>query len=390
MSGVVAIVGAEPAAFSCALELVKAGCSVTHLYPVPFGLFGASREIGLDYPEIGQPWDRLTHALGDEIACEFHRWAKSGIDDLCDHLPDLVRRGSRLSVTRTERETELLTSDAVSRSRPPLNDEVRLMSGGAVSNYAPVTGSHAGCFETHTASFAPVKALQSLAQKLSQHDLYSAHPIEDLDGWANLTISTDDRSVSVALPDGSSVEAQVCVLASGRDTVDFCGRFKDILVTVQGQAFRSTPLRETTRSSVVGLSASWGYERYRFDEDYRLLGTGIDPTGGGGERNVVDVRTLERFLERAKQLFTDLNDSPEDLLKWAVEFTTTCDGLPLLGPVVGQPKIQVVEGFFYSAWSRGWEAGRRIAQAITASDQAPDSVLMDRCSPRRFTRQLKR
>jgi len=187
-------------------------------------------------------------------------------------------------------------------------------------------------------------------------------------------------------PSRELARGDICVVASVTDTKHLVNKFHDVLFSVVGQAFRTPPLREDYRSSVQGVTASWGYERYRFDQHRRLIGCGIDPSSGVtiGEEAAVKPKALDKLLKRAAQLFTDFDGSDEGMMKWAVEFTGSCDGLPLLGPLPGDPRIQILTAFFTSAWSRGWEAGRQMAMAISRSDEAELSPLLSRCTTRRF------
>lgn len=379
------IVGAEPCAFSCAFSLLERGIRVRQVYFDPLGVLGASRDIGLAYPELGEPFERLAYSLGQEIALEFHNWSKRGVEDLELRAGDLVTRGSRLALARTEQESKLLSEDALLRSKPPVGDELRLMSGAAVSNYAPVDGAHLGSFETHCIAFAPVPTLQALKAQLDNNPNYETQLISDLKDWNESTVECHSGGVSYRASE-LEMTGDICVIGAGLDTTHLLNRFHKILVPIEGQAFRSPPLKEKARSSVVGITASWGYERYRFDSEYRLLACGVDPTGsGGGEAGAVNDKVMDVFLKRAKQLFTDLEGDKDELMQWAVQFDGTCDGLPLLGPLPGEPKVQVLAGFAQSGWSRGWEGGKQLARAIADSDKEPLSPLIGRCSPRRFS-----
>lgn len=384
--GTVLLIGAEPAAFSCALELVANGVSVHHVYPGPLGLTGSSRDIGLCYPELGEPFERLAHALGESVAVEFHRWSQAGVESLEQTFPTLVHRGSRMAVTRTEQESLLATADAMQRSSPPLGDEVRLMSGAAVSNYGPLDGAHQGSFETHALSFLPLKVLEGAAELLQAHPRYQQSVIEDNDLWRQGRVDTSE-GIHLTLPT-RRFAGEIAVLATGTEGSRLLGGFSQVLLPLSGQAFRTPPLREKTRSSVVGITASWGYERYRFDEQYRLLGCGVDPSGSTAhsEDSLVNPKPMKELVVRASSLFTDFDGRLEELLQWGVTFTVSCDGLPLLGPLAGEPRIQLLTGFGLSAWSRGWEAGRRIAYSIIGRGEP--SELLKRCGAVRF--QLRR
>ena len=380
----VVVLGGEPAALACAARLLLDGVRVTHLSPNPWGWLGASREIGVAYPENGEPLERLEYAIGEEAAHEFHRWGREGIDLLVSHAEgwDGFRRGSRLGLTRTEGESGLVASDALYRSRTR-GDDVRLMSGAAGSNYAPLsTEVHQAVFETHTAAFAPAGLCEQLSQRLQSYEQYRSIELTAESGWEQLSVQTSQSGVSVGKGGEVLAEADLMVVAGGLESARILGKFESSLVPLLGQAFLSAPLRETTRASVVGLTASWGHERYRFDPDRRLLGCGINP--GAGERYdsaIAIPEAQDGFYRRALQLFADLAEAGEPEARWGVLFTATCDGLPLLGPLQGEPRIHIATGFSTSAWSRGYAAGEQVARCLSG---APGSALMQRCSPRRF------
>lgn len=381
--GDVLLVGGEPAALSCAARLLRGGARVIHVYPEPWGLFGASRDIGLAYPELGEPLHRLEYALGDELAHELHAWGKAGIASLLEAVSggEVLRRGSRLQLSRDEQQAGLSASDALDRQR--LGDEVRLMSGAAGSNYAPLSTSvHQACFETHAVSFAPVPLCEFWQARLAESPGYLPCPLP-AELWRNCRLESDADG-AVALWDGGEARGEVAVVAAALESGRLLGRFSRALVPLLGQAFRSEPLREKARSSVVGLTASWGNERYRFDDQARLLGCGIDPSAGERhEQPVVLDGTQEALWRRACTLFSDLEESGDDVLRWGVLFTTSCDGLPLIGPLPGEPRLQVVAGFSVSAWSRGVKAGEVVAESLL-STIGEERGLRDRCSPRRL------
>lgn len=378
----VLVVGGEPAALSCAARLLLEGAHVLHIHPEPWGLVGASRDIGLAYPELGEPLERLEHALGGELAAELHCWGKAGVDLLASHCRDWagLRRGSRLCLSRNDVEASLSGSDALDRQR--LGDEVRLMSGGAASNYAPLSTSvHQASFETHALAFAPVPLCEHLLARLSESSGYQAIGLP-VESWTSCRVERDGAGVRARWNGGERC-ADVAVVAAAYESGRLLGKFERVLVPLLGQAFRSEPLRETARSSVVALTASWGHERYRFDDQRRLLACGIDPSAGerASEPVVLEARQ-EAFWKRASSIFSDLARSGPDVLRWGVLFTTTCDGLPLMGPLPGEPRIQVAAGFSTSAWSRGYQAGDLLALSLSRGCSAAN--LMSRCSPRRL------
>ena len=380
----VAILGGEPAALACAARLLREGAKITHLFPAPWGLLGASREIGLAYPELGEPLERLAYAIGEERAAEFHAWGRRGVELLLEQAQgwEGLRRGSRLWLTRGEQEASLVGFDALHRSRTQ-KDEVRLMSGAAASNYAPLsTAVHQAGFETHALSFVPTQLCESLVERLNENKAYQAVGLAAAEEWASLRVCYSQSEVGVRWQGSDFSCYDAVVVASGLDSARLLGKFDRVLVPLLGQAFLSEPLRETARSSVVGLSASWGHERYRFDPDRRLLGCGIDPGSGMRHDQAVALAPAQKaFWDRAAGTFSDLEASGEAAAQWGILFTSTCDGLPLLGPLPGEPRVHVATGFSTSAWSRGFAAGEELARCLSGRAATP---LMQLCSPRRL------
>lgn len=379
----VAVLGGEPAALACAARLLREGTRVTHLYPQPWGLLGASREIGLAYPELGEPFERLEYALGLELASEFHLWGRRGIELLFEHAAQWegLRRGSRLALTRNPQESALLSADALERGRR-LGDAVRLMSGAAASNYAPVaTGVDQAAFETHAAAFAPAGLSEYLCQRLGKSSLYRPVALSADEQWTQLELTTHQGEVRIDYDGEPLLQSDMVVVATGLEIVRLLDKFDKVLVPLLGQAFLTPPLREAARASVVGLSASWGHERYRFDAERRLLACAINPGAGEYHHTAVALPEAQRvLLDRARQIFADLEPEVVPEAMWGVLFTTTCDGLPLLGPLPGEPRVHLATGFSTSAWSRGYAAGDEVARCLAGATASP---LMQRCSCRR-------
>lgn len=383
-SGSVLILGSEPSAFSCAFSLLEAGLQVQHIYLSPLGVLGASRDIGLAYPELGEPYERILYSLGEDLALEYHSWARCGIEDLQARLGEFGRRGSRLFLTRTESEAKLVADDAILRSKPPVSDELRLMSGAAASNFVPVDGANQGTFETHALAFTPVRALEELSRQLLEYPLYKLTALETVSDWEQLQLECRCDDVQAKISQDKVLTGDLVVVCAGVETSRLAGSLSQVLVPILGQAFRTPPLKEKMRTSVLGVTASWGYEKYRFDDNFRLLACGIEPNHSEGKATAsVDEASLARFAKRASGLFTDFDGTTENLMKWGVVFTASCDGLPVLGPMIGEPKIYVASGFSTSAWSKGWEAGRRVARALLGEEQGRNSMLK-RCSVQRF------
>ncbi len=385
------VFGAEPAAFAAASACLEAGFRVLHLLPEPLGLLGASRELGLAHCELGEPWERLLAALGGEHARAYRDSAREGIDRLHALLSSLAdgvesatcTRGTRLVLARSRSAGELIVEDALARQQE--GEQVRLMSGAAASNYAPVISSEYACLETHCLRFSPVRALAELRSHLESHEGYTAVALEVSRGFERCSLQVRGSGVELSW-EGSQgrvrclAEALLC--CAGLASVSLLRRFRRVLIGLQVEAFRTAALRERARTNVVGLTASWGYEQYYFDSQRRLVAAGRDPQGGLAEALVpeVDEEVGTRMVERALELFPDLLP---DLVEqhWAYLWTASCDGLPLLGPLPGEPKIWVCEGFGPAAWSRGFRLGEAVGQALAGGESHP---LLARCSPKRF------
>lgn len=385
------IFGGEPAAFSAAATCLKAGFRVLHLVPSPAGLLGSSREIGLAHCELGEPWERLLFSLGEEHAQAFRRSARDGIDELYGRITTessegdrgLCSRGTRLVLSRSEVDAELLVADALARQQE--GEQVRLMSAAAASNYAPVRAFGYTCLETHCLRFTPVRVLKALQAELDQHQLYSAMPVDVADGFERFEWRVGGFGVEIRHAiDGREVRCrgEVLLCCAGLAAVPFLGRLRRQLLGLQLEAFRSAPLRESTRTNVAGVTASWGHEQYCFDGERRLLGVGRDPQGGLADSLCpeVDSRVSLRLVERAMELFPDLDSSLVEQ-QWAYLWTVSCDGLPLLGPLPGEPRVWLCEGFGGAAWSRGYRLGSLVGESLANGDTHP---LVNRCSPRRF------
>ncbi|MEZ4238476.1 MAG: FAD-dependent oxidoreductase [Myxococcota bacterium] len=139
------------------------------------------------------------------------------------------------------------------------------------------------------------------------------------------------------------------------------------------------PVREQAR--VVGLSrplpalvgrAGHGWTGFRGLGDGRAVVTGCrwaTPHLEVGEREPVVVPVVqERLLGFAQaHLPVDGAEGPQ----WAWITAHSCDGLPLVGPIPGDPRRLVCAGFGGQAWGLGPAAAALLVDGLVGSTTAP-------------------
>lgn len=164
---------------------------------------------------------------------------------------------------------------------------------------------------------------------------------------------------------GRTIRAAVVVLATGAHAPRLHRFFEDKVLPIRAQGYVTAPAPRDALDAPV--SASWGHELYRPLDDGRILVAGMNWDPKPEEMTYDDTPTdeFQRYLEkfRAHRLLA----VPADLAierRFAAPEAFAADGLPLIGPVPGQPALLAACGYTFRGLSIGFAAARSIARLI--------------------------
>lgn len=316
----VAILGTSPAALYLALTLVEGGVSNVALcqtrdYPL---------DLGVLWPGLTEHWGMLADTIGKpQTEALIRSIARSR--DLVLAEPE-ARRGAVLQLASNPTEMQEMTHNLrwLSDLWPR-----RLMSAGSASNYVTVNDVAGAAFVGDCCSFE----VENLTRRLF--------------------IRLQTKGVKV-LPEPTR-EAEIVVDADPKGP----GLFHQC-----GAEFLCAGMAEPWNPALVGIETQRGHLLIHPNSAGGWWISGVAPEGAGLEPPWrVDPKLVDILCHLAGQALSELEGLITSQARPLV-YQCSADGLPLVGPLPGNPRCWTLGGFAGRSWSLGPALGEQVGRAI--------------------------
>lgn len=191
----------------------------------------------------------------------------------------------------------------------------------------------------------------------------------------------EQRGPDLALRLGSqTVRAHVVIMAAGAGLRELDPWFDDKIIPVREHALRLAPVAHRLR----GGRAQLGYIGWRQDEDGSTVVSGCRWATPHMEvyesdASQVSTKVLDKVLDFAERHLPGAGTTVTD--RWARIDAHTCDGLPIVGPLPGDPTRLVCAGFQGNAPALALAAAHGLVRGLLDGR----SDLPDGLTPGRFT-----
>jgi len=169
--------------------------------------------------------------------------------------------------------------------------------------------------------------------------------------------------------DESLLKAEVVVVAAGARSDQLESWFEDKIIPVREQALLTTPVSQL----IPGTNrAGYGYTHFRQVADGGLLMGGCrwaTPHMEYGETDdsVIVGRIQEKLEATVGRLFPELSGL-HIRRRWAWLNARTCDMLPIIGPLPGNPRMIACTGFVGNPYGLAPRAARAVADGLMYED----------------------
>jgi glycine/D-amino acid oxidase-like deaminating enzyme len=372
----VAVIGAGITGSLVAEHLASQGYSVCIVDRERPGLGSTAASTAMLLWEIDRSLSELTELYGFEQAATIYKRSLSAVEGLqaliaSQRLPCGLRTKPSLYLAAKDiGVTELLAEHAL-RERAGLPgfylDHRKLLLEFGIHREAAL-------FSPGAADADPLLLSQSLLLSAIGHGavLY--------DGEAK-SYDSGTHSTVVVLDSDRVIEADWTVLATGYVMPDFV--VSDLHKVTASWAIATPPKQKVWRNEALIWEASSNYNYARTTPEHRII------IGGEDDEEAVepDVRDAlmpakaEALLGKLSALWPDAPDFAE--FSWSGAFGTTSDGLPLIGPVPGLPRVFAAYGYGGNGITFSYLASRIIGACI-AGETRPwfDDFAIDRDGPR--------
>ncbi len=341
----VAVVGGGLTGLLAADRLIRAGVDVVLIDTDRAPAAASTRSLGL----VAMGWidspARLTAGLGEPVARALHEWSARAVGSLRDVALDL-------GVTWRSTGSLRLALDAVDRdawhasagllTRWGLGGAVRILQDAELRGLAPGSGRLGGVFLQDDAVIDVSGLLTALA------DRFAAHGGRRL--TATVTVEAGSGAPVLVSSDGSRLTAELVVAAAGVSAATLHPFFSSCVYPVRLQALRTVPGVPGDALRVPVLA------RHRFEAGWSTPDGAVEfvgcrwadqPEMGAGERDD-EALSARVSTEQDSWLCTHFGIDVGLVQRWSGIAAYTCDGLPLVGPLPGAPRVLAAVG-----WS-GW------------------------------------
>jgi glycine/D-amino acid oxidase-like deaminating enzyme len=172
------------------------------------------------------------------------------------------------------------------------------------------------------------------------------------------------KRTAVIMDDSHSIEADWVVLATGYVMPDFVASEIHRVTTTWAVATPTQARRSRPRGDALIWEAAERYLYLRTTDDHRIVVGGGDDdaiTEPDDRANATPEKT-RHLLAGLQRLLPDAEPCAQTA--WSGVFGTTADGLPLIGPVPGHPRILAAYGYGGNGITFGFLAAQLIAGLI--------------------------
>ncbi len=371
------VVGAGITGSLVAEHLVARGHDVCVVDRERPGLGSTAASTAMLLWEIDRPLGDLTELYGFERAAGIYRRSLQAVSG----LENLIRT-RRIKCVLRNRNALYLAAGSTGARELLAEHELRERAGlpGAYLDYRTLRGEFG--FDREAAILSP--SVADVDPLCLSHELMTSAVTNGaalLDGDA-VAYETGKHGVAVTLDDGHVIEARWVVLATGYVMPDFV---RSELHRISSSWAIATPPQATEdlwREGALIWEASENYLYARTTADHRII------VGGEDEDDIVEPEAreaatpakAEAILARLRALVPRA-EARADFV-WSGAFGTTADGLPLIGPVPGHPRVLAAYGYGGNGITFAFIASRLVAGMIGGRRQGwADEFALDRPLP---------
>jgi glycine/D-amino acid oxidase-like deaminating enzyme len=355
----VLVVGAGITGALVAERLVREGHDVCIVDRERPGLGSTAASTAMLLWEIDRPLASLTDLYGFERAARIYRRSLQAVRD----LQSLVEQ--RQSACRMRARNSLYLAAGTTDAHALMKEhELRARAG---------LPGHFLDYQTLRREFGIDREAALLSPGAADADpVCLAHGLTNraVDGGAHLFdadavhYDTGGRRTAVVMDDGDSIEADWIVLATGYVMPDFVASEIHRVTTTWAVATPPQPRRSCWPGEALIWEASERYLYLRTTSDDRIV------VGGGDDDAITEPDDRASATpDKSQFLLAGLHRLLPDAeacaqTAWSGVFGTTADGLPLIGPVPGHPRILAAYGYGGNGITFGFIAAQLIAGMI--------------------------
>ena len=180
-----------------------------------------------------------------------------------------------------------------------------------------------------------------------------------------------------------TIRCEIAILATNAYTPRLMPAFKDLIFPTRGQIIATEPL--TSGIPPIGCIANFGYDYWHWTPTGRLMMGGRRPEDEHrevGYELALNPKVQKALEHLIGEIYPQYAGAPI-AYRWSGTMGFSKDGLPLIGPIGGDPSLWAAAGFTGYGLGMCWAVGLAVAQVLN-DEKTFFSELASVFSPNRF------
>lgn len=373
----VVVIGAGLCGSSAALHLAQQGLSVALLEGSHIASSATGRNAGFILQGTAERYDRAVQVMGRERARAVHALTLQNHQAMAQAIEShgldcqYQRRGSLQLASSAQEEAELTAACALLNAD---GFEARLIPKEDLPPALTETGHQLGVFLPGDGEVQPARFTRGIVRAAQQAGCAA---FED-----TLVQSLDAQRpghVQVHTQSGHTIQASLAILATNARAGQLSNWLVDKVDPVRGQMLATAPLPALFSAPIY---ANHGYDYWRQTPEGRVVLGGwrnLDPETEVGHEERLHPGIQERMSDFLRRF--PWEEQLQVTHRWSGTMGFSRDGLPLVGPLPGQPGALCGVGFTGHGFGFAFLAGQALAAMVQDGEHAMCTAL----DPRRLS-----
>ncbi len=372
----VVVVGGGLIGTAICLHLAMKGIQVCLIESQRLASGASGRNDGQIILETVDYYPRMIELYGHETAHGILNFKREGQNELHDFLIETgvpeelaYHRSGSLTLAYNDAEKEKITDAVEAMEKDGFHSQI--VNANEIEELIGSRAFDYGKLDPLDAVVNPAELTKTFAKQAAAH---GARIVEGL--------PVTGIGPGVVEFDGGSIGCEIALVATNAYVSNLLPQFKKWVFPTRGQVLATEPSEH--RYAPMGCITNFGYDYWHWAPDGRLILGGrrfVDEHREVGTDEFINPKIQSALDDLIKEIYPNLD--LKIATRWSGIMGFSGDGLPIVGPISGDPTMWSAVAFTGYGLGLSWSIGKAVAEALDGQDTARTRFLT-KLHPNRF------